>query len=286
MFDITLATCTALPNLDVDNALLLLALEARGLRAQPVVWNDPGVDWSATRATIIRSTWDYHHQRDAFLAWAGRVARVHDLWNPLALLTWNTHKFYLRDLEQQGVPIVPTLWLKQGTPTDLAALMARQGWPEVVIKPAISASSYATILVTEENVQSGQEHLHRFLASTDMLLQPFLKTVTSSRERSLIFIDGVCTHAVERVPTLGLALDEQDRLIPPQADELRLAQIILNLLPVAPLYARVDLIHDGDRMLRLMELELVEPGLWLALAPHAVQLFAEAIARKVTAETP
>lgn len=280
MLDIALATCTDLPNLDTDNALLIPALAERGLSARPVVWNDPDMDWSLPKVTVIRSTWDYHHQRDAFLSWANGVSRLHSLWNPFDLLTWNTHKFYLRDLEQQDIPIVPTLWLEQGTRTNLAALMEQHHWPKVVIKPAVSASAYATILVTEETMQRGQAHLDQFLATSDMLLQPFLSTVASSHEHSLIFIDGQCTHAIERMPALDLASDTQDQLIAPQDDELRLSRRILALLPSSPLYARVDLIHDEAGTLRLMELELVEPGLWLASAPHAVQRFADAIVRK------
>jgi len=148
MIDIALATYTQLPDLDADNALLIPALAERGLRARPVVWNDPSVDWSLPKVTVIRSTWDYHHQRSTFLAWAEGVARLHDLWNPLELLRWNTHKFYLRDLEQQDIPIIPTLWLEQGTRADLAVLMKQHGWPKVIIKPAVSASAYATMLVT------------------------------------------------------------------------------------------------------------------------------------------
>ncbi len=279
MIDIALATYTQLPDLDADNALLIPALAERGLRARPVVWNDPSVDWSLPKVTVIRSTWDYHHQRSTFLAWAEGVARLHDLWNPLELLRWNTHKFYLRDLEQQDIPIIPTLWLEQGTRADLAVLMKQHGWPKVIIKPAVSASAYATMLVTVATVQAGQAHLDQLLSTADMLLQPFLSTVTSSHERSLIFIAGQCTHAIERMPALDLDLSGQDRLIVPQEEELLLSRKILGLLPVAPLYARVDLIQDEAGTLCLMELELVEPGLWLAYAPHAVQLFADALAR-------
>lgn len=281
MFDIALATCASLPELDSDNALLIPALAGRGLRARPVVWNAPEVDWSQPQMTVIRTTWDYHHQRPAFLAWAERVASLHTLWNPLDILRWNTHKFYLRDLEAQGIPIIPTLWLEQGSRADLASLMIQHSWNKVILKPAVSASAHATLLVTSENLETGQAHLEQYLPGNDILLQPFLSTVISSRERSLIFIDGVFTHAIERAPALNLDAAAEDRLILAQEDELKLSQRLLALLPTRPLYARVDLIHDEAGALRLMELELVEPGLWLELAPHAVDLLADAIARKM-----
>jgi len=285
MLDVALVTYADLPDLDADDALLIPALAERGLHARPVVWNDPVVDWSKPKVTVIRSTWDYHHQRSAFLAWAESVSRFHNLWNPFDLLRWNTHKFYLRDLEQYGIPIVPTLWLEQGARTDLSALMAQHDWQKVVLKPAVSASAHGTILVTAETAGRGQAHLDRFLATHDMLMQPFLSTVTSSRERSLIFIDGQPTHTIERVPALDLEPRGHDRLIAPQDEELHFAQRVLRQLPCAPLYARVDLIHDEAGSLRLMELELVEPGLWLSLAPQAVQCFADAIIRKMNIST-
>jgi hypothetical protein len=282
MIDVALATYADLPDLDADNALLLPALAERGIQARPAVWNDPTMDWSTPKLTVLRATWDYYHQHCAFLAWAERISRFHDLWNPFAIVRWNTHKFYLRDLEQQNIPIVPTIWLEQGMRTNLSLLMERQGWQEVVIKPAVSASAYATILVNAEAIQCGQSHLDHFLSTHDMLIQPFLSTVICSYERSLIFIDGEFTHAIKRKPALGLDPSARSFLMIPQDDELLFAQRILHLLPSPPLYARVDLIHDEVGILRLMELELVEPALWFSLAPHAIQLFADAIARKIS----
>lgn len=278
---IALVTYKNLSNLDTDDSLLIPALAERGLSARPVVWDDPSIDWSQLGIAVIRSTWDYHHQRATFLDWAERVAGCCALWNPLELLRWNTHKFYLRDLEERGIPVVPTIWLEQGTRADLTMLMKQRNWQKVVIKPAVSASAYGTILVTREDIEHGQAHLDRFLADHDMLLQPFLSTVTTSHERSLIFIDGQPTHAIERMPALDLEPVGRDRLLTPPEEEWQFARQILRVLPVTPLYARVDLIHDEAGGLRLMELELVEPGLWLSLAPATVQAFADAIASKM-----
>lgn len=125
--DVALVTYAGLPDLDADNALLLPALAERGIQAQPVIWNDPTIDWSTPKLTVIRATWDYHHQYHAFLSWAEGISHLHNLWNPFAIIRWNTHKFYLRNLEQQNIPIVPTIWLERGIKTNLASLMERQG---------------------------------------------------------------------------------------------------------------------------------------------------------------
>jgi hypothetical protein len=95
-----------------------------------------------------------------------------------------------------------------------------------------------------------------------------------------MYIESEFTHAVERKPVLNLEPSAAERPVTPQEDELLLAQKILGLLPSPPLYARVDVIHDEAGTLRLMELELIEPKLWLSFAPHAVQRFADAIAKR------
>ncbi|MBO0789580.1 MAG: hypothetical protein J2P36_01345 [Ktedonobacteraceae bacterium] len=282
MIDIAVATCARVPHLDDHDRLLLAALTEQGVHAQPLVWDDPTIDWrSISTATIIRSTWGYYHQHTAFLQWAQRVSQLHALWNPFQVLQWNTHKSYLRDLEHKGIPIVPTVWLPQGTTLHLSSLMGEHGWQKVVIKPTVSAGAYATILATEETVALGQAHLEQYLPNRDMLVQPFLSTVTSVYERSLIFIDGELTHAVKRVPALGLATGEEVALIEPQADEVALALNVLQVLTLPLLYARVDLIRDEEGTVRLMELELVEPDLWLGLVPHVVECFAHAIINKL-----
>ncbi|MEO6887697.1 MAG: hypothetical protein ABI456_01615 [Ktedonobacteraceae bacterium] len=286
--DVALITCAEYPRLSTSDALLLPALAARDIDACPLIWNDPAVDWSLPVVSVIRSTWDYHHQRTAFLEWAQHVSQLHALWNPFPLLCWNTHKSYLRDLERDGIPIIPTLWLSQETSANLTGLMREHGWTKVVVKPAVSASAYATLLVKEETVTQGQQHLDQMLSTHDMLIQPFLPTVIDPGERSLVFIDGTFTHAVRRQPVLGTdlstrvepVLSQTVLLVPPQ-EEIRFAQKILDTLSSPALYTRIDLVQDENERLRLMEIELVEPGLWLQLVPSAVERFADAIAKKV-----
>ena len=178
-------------------------LAAYGLSAALVAWDDPVVDWSAFRLCVIRATWDYHLRLPEFLAWAERVAAQTALWNPLDLVRWNTHKGYLRDLERQGVAIVPTVWAPRGTSLDLAALLAERGWTRAVVKPAVSASAYATRLVTSATLAEGQAHLDALLAERDMMIQPFLTSVTTTGERSLVYFDGVLSHTFLRSPALG-----------------------------------------------------------------------------------
>jgi hypothetical protein len=292
--EVALVTCSEWPRLSHSDSFLQRALVARGIDACPLAWNDPTVDWSRPLVSVIRSTWDYYSQHAAFLEWAQRVSQVHALWNPFPLLQWSSHKGYLRDLEEQDVPIIPTLWLMQGSSANLEQLMQEHNWSEVVIKPAVSGNAYGTILVKEEMVATeGQLYLDHMLSIHDMLIQPFLPAVLSSRERSLIFIDGEVTHAILRPPVRAMSRYQascpdaadlsmsKEELVIPQEEELRLAHKIVDMLPSSVLFARIDLVHDVDGQLRLMEVESVEPRLWLELAPAAVERFADAIAREV-----
>ncbi len=286
--DVALITCSTLTQLNSFDIPLLEALRARGLSTEVLVWNDSAVDWSEPLISIVRSTWDYYLQRPAFLTWALHVSHVSTLWNPFELLRWNTHKSYLLDLEKHGIPSIPTCWLRQGASINLMQLMQERGWSKVVLKPAVSIDAYETLLVNEELVAQGQQHLERMLARQDMLIQPFFPAIWSSGERSLMWIDGKVTHAVLREPMLGHDAEKQspygrplERLIPPGHDEVELVHTIMNKLDTQALYARIDLVHDANEQLRVMEVELVEPGLWLAWMPAAVERFADAIAREV-----
>jgi hypothetical protein len=284
--DVALVTCSQRPHLSHSDSLLQRALMARGIDTHPLIWDDPAVDWSRPLVSIIRSAGDYYRQHAAFLEWAQKVSQLHTLWNPFPLLRWNTHKSYLYHLEECGVPIIPTLSFMQGSSANLEQLMETHGWSEVVIKPAISTNAYGTILIEEIATEDGQLYLDHMLSIHDMLVQPYLPTVMSSGERSLIFIDGKVTHAVLYPPVLSrdnvVKSDLPKKgLIVPQQEELHLAHKIIDTLGSPVLYARIDLVHDVNGQLRVMEIELIEQGLWLDQVPEAVERFADAITREV-----
>src|SRR5437870_558952 len=100
--NLRIATCRPLTEPDHDEDLLLDALRSRGVTARMAAWKDAHENWDEPVPTVIRSTWDYIHDLEGFLAWAERAARAAKLWNPLAIVRWNAHKSYLADLEQRG----------------------------------------------------------------------------------------------------------------------------------------------------------------------------------------
>ena len=151
---VALATCAALPELTPDDRLLLAELRRRGTDCLPAVWDDDTVEWAAFDAVVVRSAWDYHLRAEAFLDWASMVqAAAVTLWNPAALLRANAHKSYLRSLQAAGVPVLPTRWVDRGARVDLAALLDEDTWPEVVLKPAVSASAHRTVRLTRAEAE-------------------------------------------------------------------------------------------------------------------------------------
>lgn len=280
---VLLATCAALPGLHADDRYLLRGLHDRGIAAEPAVWEDALRDWSEATLCVLRSTWDYSYRREAFLDWIGHVASRTRLCNSAAVVRWNTHKRYLVDLAKRGVPTVPTTMLPAGEPADLAAALAARGWDGGVLKAAVAQTGRYAMRVTAQTIGAGQAHLDRILPHEDMLLQPFVEGIPERGEASLVFVDGEFTHAVRKRGTGETFVVHDDyggsvRPTRPSPDEMQVAEAALAALDEAPLYARVDLVHDGDRPV-VMEFELVEPELFLRFSQAAVERFVEAIAR-------
>ncbi len=280
---VALVTCTKPPQEDFDAPLLLEALGERGHAGAVAAWDDSQVRWDAFDVALLRSTWDYFHRRDEFLSWVDRTARSTRLLNPPELLRWNTHKFYLRDLAARGVDIVPTEFVEAGASCELARLTELHGWEEVVVKPAVSADSFATLRATREAIAAAQAHLDAHLPQRDMLVQRYLPAVVEPGEHSLIFLDGKYSHAVRKRSLFLGGRHAGPEGIPVHAgeDERAAGERILGACCSAtPLYARVDLVRDAGGTPCLMELELVEPSLFLAARPAAaVELVAGLEAR-------
>jgi hypothetical protein len=284
--DIACVTFPGAPGLDPDDEPLVRALAARGISAAPVPWDAAGFDWSEPRIALLRSTWDYHLRRDEFLAWARATAARTTLLNPLAAVKWNTHKGYLCELAVRGAPVVPTALVPAGTTCDLGRLLAERGWARAVVKPAVSADSFATIRVEAQNPAPGLAHLAQYGAERDMLVQPFLESVETTGERCLVFIAGELTHAVRKNSLFlgGRYAGPEGVPEPPAVDEAAAARLVLETAKASDLlYARVDLARDPTGNPVLLELELVEPTLFLRESPVAAERLATELATRLDA---
>lgn len=278
-----IATCTQLPEPDADEELLLDALRARGVDARMAAWNDPREDWDARVPTVIRSTWDYIHDLERFRAWLARAERAAPLWNPRRIVERNVHKGYLLELEARGVRIVPTEFLRRGFDMDLELLRASRGFGAVVIKPAVGAGSFATRRFEAHDGERAQHFLRESLRERDVLVQPWLPSVDGHGERACVWIDGAFTHAVRKTPRFSGEDESVSEAVAIEPAEKALAERALAPIAKDLLYARVDVAPGLDGRPCVMELELVEPSLFLKQHPPALARLADALASRVRA---
>jgi glutathione synthase/RimK-type ligase-like ATP-grasp enzyme len=286
---VALVTYAELPDLTDDDRLLADALVRRGARVEAVVWSDPNMDWTAFDSIVVRSCWDYFHRPDEFFAWLARLEheRAHVL-NPAPLLRWNARKSYLRDLESRDVAIVPTAWLARGARPSLATIRRDTGWSELVIKPAISGSAHDTWRSVAGDEQDDDARLREMTSRGEVLVQPLLAEISASGEWSVVFLDGVYSHAVLKRARAGdfrVQIEHGGTFdaVEPPADLIEQAALALRAAPLngeRALYARVDgCVVDGRFV--LMELELIEPVLFLGTSVNAATRLADAIAARL-----
>ncbi|MBL8615964.1 MAG: hypothetical protein JNM72_10185 [Deltaproteobacteria bacterium] len=290
---VALVSCADKPDHEDDDAHLRAALLARGQPFVTVAWDEPAVDWAGFSAALIRTTWDYHHRRAEFVAWAEACAARTLLLNPPEIIRWNTDKRYLRQLEAAGLPLPETIWVEPDQDVDPVEVLRARGWGRGFMKPVIGANAVRTARFGPEDGSSAKEALRAALREGAMMLQPYLDGVESVGEMSGLWIDGVYAHGVRKVPKAGDwrvqddwgARDEPYTL---SAAENALGEAVIAVAlaqlsdPGQPLlYARVDFLKDAAGQPQLMELELVEPSLFLRHGPETAGRLAEALIRRL-----
>ncbi|WP_328365116.1 hypothetical protein OG800_34675 [Streptomyces sp. NBC_00445] len=270
------------PSKDADLPVLLRALREAGAEAEAVHWDDPDADWAAYDLAVIRSTWDYSWRADEFLAWTQKCASLTRLANPAEVVRWNTDKRYLGDLARAGVPVVSTSYIAPGESVSLPDTH------EYVVKPTSGAGSRYAARYTPDDHDTAVRHLARMHdEGLTAMVQPYMRGIDVSGERALQFFGGGLLHASRKraVLTPGTAYDAPKVAHPdlepwtPSPSELAVAEQALAAVPDATdlLYARVDLVDGPDGEPRVMELELVEPNLFLFLHPVSVSAVSDAI---------
>ena len=279
--ELRIATCRPLPEPDPDEALLLRALTRAGVSVRMAPWHDDGERWDEPIPTLVRSTWDYIHDVDGFLTWVGRAAEAAPFWNGVDVITGNVHKRYLLDLDAAGIPVASTVLVERHATGDLGAISAARGWEDVVVKPAVGASSFGTHRYQREQLVDGQLHLEWLLERTDALVQPYLRSVDASGERALIWIDGEFTHAVRKTPRFSDGDEHVSAAIAIAPDELALGERVLAPMAADLLYARVDVARDDAGAPLVMEVELIEPSLYLLQHPPALVRLVGAVVRRL-----
>ncbi|MFQ3558742.1 hypothetical protein QZN11_18325 [Streptomyces gramineus] len=266
----------AQPGKDRDLPVLLSALTAAGADAVARPWDDPDVEWGAFDLVLLRSTWDYSWRTGEFLPWVERVGRATRIANPAAVVRWNSDKRYLGELAAAGVPVVPTRYLAPGETAELPSDR------DFVVKPAFGAGARFAARYTPDEHATAVGHLARMHGEgLTAMVQPYAAGIDVGGERALQFFGGRLLHASRKRAVLapGTAYDA-DKVAHPGLErwtatdaELAVARRALAAVPGAPelLYARVDLVDGADGRPQVMELELVEPNLFLFLHPESTR---------------
>ncbi|CCG02604.1 ATP-grasp domain-containing protein [Blastococcus saxobsidens] len=265
---------------DPDLPLAVAALGDAGYEVDLVRWDDAAADWSRFDLAVVRSCWDYAWRLAEFLAWAETVPKLR---NGVEVLRWNTDKTYLRDLERAGLPVVRTVW----NPLGPADLPEAEEW---VVKPSVSAGSRDTARWSDAS--AALVHAAQLAAAgRTAMVQPYLSSVDDRGETAMLFIGGRFSHAVRKgallEPGEGVRQDRNSRgdlsRVMPTAEQRDVAGAVFaaihDLVPgaPAPLYARIDLVHDEAARPVVLELELSEPSLFLPQAPEGAATLARAV---------
>ncbi len=254
---------------DPDAEILIDALAGVGLEGSMCVWNDPSVSWSDFDLTVIRSTWDYTDDLEGYMSWARGIER---LLNPLPVIEYSTDKHYLGDLERRSHRIVPTLFCDVGEEP-----MFPPG--PFVVKPTVGRGSIGADKYGHDERDRALAHVRQLHTDgQDVMIQPYVSSIDHEGERALVFIDGSFSHAMTKAAMLNTAATDRDALFRrkqmsvavAEPDAVSFGEAVLDEDRFRGLlYARVDLVKMAEGW-AIMELELVEPSLFLAydeLAP-------------------
>lgn len=276
---IAFATCRNIPEPDVDETLLLAACIEANLQATCVAWEDD-IDWQQFDLVVPRSTWNYFERPNDFREWIRRVDSQTKLLNPASLILPNVHKSYLLDLEEAGIPIVPTRIHSVGEAIDLKEIFLTSGWKRLVIKPAVSAASHMTRVFSAEHAAEAQAFALQILQERDVMVQEYMSSVSRGGELSMVHVDGALTHCIVKSPRFDGDAESVSQAChaPPEAKELGSA--VIATIKSLWLYARVDVMLDNTGNWRLSELELIEPSLFFRQHPPALDRFVSALVRE------
>jgi len=266
----------------IDDEHLINPLAELGWQVSTVSWRQTEIPWYEFDAVIIRSTWDYWDDVPAFLDVLGRIDRESRLANPLEIVQWNLEKTYLAGLERKRIGIVPTIWPLEVKPDSFQSFSEQLACDELVIKPVIGANGDKAFRVSPAESTQRRELISACFSDRRALVQRFMPSILTEGEFSLFFFNGEFSHAILKTPAESefRCQEEHGGNIQPVVPEPRLlnrAQQALEALPENLLYARVDLVRNEENDFLVMELELIEPSMYLRTDPGAPMRFARAI---------
>lgn len=265
---------------EVYDHLLFEPLSKLGWQAEEVSWRNHNIDWNNYDAVIIRSPWDYQDDPQAFMDVLEEIDRSNAvLENSLEIIEWNIDKTYLRDLESQGVEIVPSLWFNNFSADLFPSVFTKLETKEIVVKPTISAGADNTFRIHQSNYDIFTEDLEMVFADRSFLIQPFMDNITAEGEFSVFFFGDTYSHTILKTPkTNDFRVQEEHggrlTLVEPEDHLLKTARTMRDTIDPEPLYTRADYVRTTENTFALMELELIEPSLYFNMDPESPKRFA------------
>lgn len=267
----------------IDDDLAHAPLARRGWQVENIPWDRPAVEWRRYDRVVLRSTWDYQHHQEKFLGTLDAIEKSGvQLDNGTDIVRWNMHKTYLRDLDARGVQTVPTLWRDALAPGALLPLFDELASDAAVIKPVTSGNAEGAYYLDRARAKAQASEIEHYFARRPLMMQPFERGILAEGEFSLIYFNGKLSHSILKVPKAGDFRVQEEHgseilSVRPEPALIAAGNAAIAAVGRPLLYARADLVrHDAG--FRIMELELVEPAIYLRTDPGAPERFADAVA--------
>ena len=284
--NIALLTCENLPELTIADQLLIPELAKHNITASAQIWDDKSINWVNFEYLIFRNTWDYFEKESEFNLWLDHIKKLGiKTLNTLEVIKQNKHKFYLKEMEQNGIQIIPTVFIDKTDKLNLSEIIPSH-WEKAVIKPAFSGGAYQTAVFEIADIKKINSEYQPIASQKELLLQQFIPEIQSLGETSFIFFNKKFSHCVNKKPVEGdfrvqSQFGGKYTLVQPHFELIEKAQKIVNQFNSELLYARVDgIIIENE--LHLMEIECIEPDLYFDLSDGSHQRFVQSIVELIS----
>ena len=277
-----LLTMKDLSKFECYDNLIVNPLEEMGWICDQVPWDtNKLIDWDQYDSVIIRSTWNY---QENFLKFINVLKEINsssaDLQNPIDIVEWNLNKQYLKDFENKNIKIVPSQWFNNFIPKEIIQSFLNFNSKKIIIKPCISANADHTYILEEKTALSKLKTLKKDFIDKEFIIQPFIQDIKNEGEYSLIYFGNTLSHVLLKTPKVGDFRVQEEHggtlksIINPEQALIRFGKNVINKLPRACLYSRVDIVRNKNEFL-LMEVELIEPSLYFNMDSKSPKKFVE-----------
>lgn len=265
----------------IDADLAFDPMSALGWHCEWIPWKTPGVDWNACDAVYIAAPWDYPQDLQRFIDVLGDIdASSAILVNDLSLVNWSIAKTYLRDLESRGAAIVPSRWFDAWTDAALDGCFNAFG-ENIIAKPVVSTNATDTFFLARPVAEEMRAQLQKTFAERPFVVQPFIDAIRSEGEYSLFYFGMDFSHAIQKVPKRGDFRVQEEHgaeiiAVEPEVVLRKTGDFVMSLVNPLPVYCRCDFVRNSKGQFLVMELELIEPSMYLRMHKDAPRRFAKA----------